>query len=159
MSSKSEHFQITQQLRVFFGRINRAEREQQTAIAALQQARCDTETAADALVLARTQLANANAEFAASAASEQARIWRDTTNQRQTEAEYHFRQCELSEEDASSALHAANRALQKLQLQNDQILARKAALTKAKLKRQEAGVEDDRNAASARGSVKTAISL
>jgi hypothetical protein len=157
MSSKAAMFQITQQLRVFAGRISRAERDQQAAVTALQLARSEAEAAADALEQAKAQLVEANTEFAVSAASEQARIWRDTMMQRQAEAKYHLEQCQFVEAEATEELNAANRALQKLQLQNDQILARQGALTKTKQKRQEAAIEDDRNAANRSANAATGL--
>ena len=159
MSGKLAMLQIAQQLRVFSGRMSRAERDQQLALAALKLARENQKAAEDSLLQIETQLADANAEFVASAASEQARIWCDATKQRQIDAEYHLEQCRLFETDAADELHAANRALQKLQLQKDQILQRRAVLAKAKLKRQEAMIEDDRNAASTGGSSGSAMGL
>jgi hypothetical protein len=159
MSSKLAMLQITQQLQVFSGRMTRAERDQQLALAALKLARHSRETAEDLLLQIETQLADANTEFIASAASEQARIWRDTLKERQIDAGYHLEQCRVHDDEATDELRKANSALQKLQLQKDQILARRAALAKAKLKRQEAIIEDDRNAANAAGSGNIAIGL
>ncbi len=149
MSAKADIFQMAQQLRVYSGRTNRAEREQLAAVRVLQQAKQDWLSVHEQLLDIQDQAKDAEREFAANPALQQSQIWRDTINLRQIQAASNLEQCQAQIDHAALELHAANRSLQKIHVQYDQILQQKSALSKLKLNRQEAMIEDDRNTANA----------